>query len=166
MESGNFEQFIVKVFLPATKDLKHPLILLYDGHGSHMTWNTVNACLKADVHCLCLPPHSSHALQPCDIGVFRPWKEALKLVLKNWYRQSRQKPVTNAVFPTILSGLWKALKGSWAVGGFEGSGIFPVNIAKPRVKAADVAIAAATEEASTSPDDVTPRTRERQREDH
>ena len=78
MEAANFEQFIEKVFLPHTAHLKHPLVLIFDGHGSHLTWGTVQKCMEADVHLICLPPHSSHALQPCDVGVFRPMKVRIK----------------------------------------------------------------------------------------
>ena len=51
---------------------------------------------------MCLPPHTSQCLQPLDVGFFHPFKMIWKDELKNWARASKYKPVTKAVFPTLL----------------------------------------------------------------
>lgn len=60
-------------FIPqatAQKTSDAPILLIYDGHGSHATPRVVELALKNNIHQLCLPPHTTHKLQPLDVGVF------------------------------------------------------------------------------------------------
>jgi hypothetical protein len=83
---------------------------------------------------LCLPPHSTHVLQPLDVGFFSPLKRAWKKVLESWFRESRLHNITKAVFPTLLVILWRNLKASNVSSGFRGTGLFPINIDKAAAK--------------------------------
>ena len=49
-------------------------VLIEDGHASHITIETVEFARENDVHLLCLPSHTTHVLQPLDIGVFKSFK--------------------------------------------------------------------------------------------
>jgi hypothetical protein len=49
---------------------------MYDGHGSHVTYEMIDAARKSNVILFCLPPHTTHKLQPCDVGAFSPLKRA------------------------------------------------------------------------------------------
>ena len=44
-------------------------MLLTDGHKSHLTLEVVDLCIKNEVILFCLPPHTTHALQPLDVAV-------------------------------------------------------------------------------------------------
>ena len=46
-------------------------MLLLDGHVSHISTKTVQYCISQKIILLCLPPHTTHILQPLDIGIFR-----------------------------------------------------------------------------------------------
>ncbi|KAI6877959.1 hypothetical protein KC360_g8943 [Hortaea werneckii] len=48
-----------------------------DGHSSHVTANVIAFCMENAIDLLILPPHTSHILQPLDVGVFAPLKRAL-----------------------------------------------------------------------------------------
>ena len=41
-------------------------LLIVDGHGSHLTPQFLDCCKKHKIIALCLPPHTSHILQPMD----------------------------------------------------------------------------------------------------
>jgi len=43
-----------------------------DGHVSHVKWEFFDYCLHRKIVPLCLPRHSTHMLQPLDIGPFSP----------------------------------------------------------------------------------------------
>jgi hypothetical protein len=45
-------------------------LLIFDGHGSHITPEFDQYCLQHSIVVLCMPPHSSHLLQPLDVGCF------------------------------------------------------------------------------------------------
>ena len=84
MESANFLQWFEKLFLPSVRHLTStaPVILFFDGHHSHMSIHLVELARSSNVHLFCLPPHTTHLLQPLDVAVFGPVKNAWRIVLK------------------------------------------------------------------------------------
>ena len=56
-------EFFQQHILPA-----RPVLLIMDGHGSHMSIYLIELAQSSGVHILCLP---SHVLQPLDVGVFK-----------------------------------------------------------------------------------------------
>ena len=50
----------------------HPRLLILDGHGSHITWQFCQFALEKNIQIICLPAHSTHLLQPLDVGIFGP----------------------------------------------------------------------------------------------
>jgi hypothetical protein len=51
-------------------------LLVLDGHGSHITPEFDQYCLNHSIIVLCMPPHSSHLLQPLDVGCFSVLKRS------------------------------------------------------------------------------------------
>jgi hypothetical protein len=49
-------------------------MLLFDGHDSHVTKDFLEILEDAHIIPLLLPPHTTHFLQPLDVGVFQPYK--------------------------------------------------------------------------------------------
>ena len=49
-------------------------LLLLDGFGSHCTKQFLDFCDQYKIIIFCLPPHSSHLLQPLDVVVFQSYK--------------------------------------------------------------------------------------------
>lgn len=54
---------------------RHRLLIL-DGHGSHVAPEFDRYCLDNNIIVLCMPAHSSHLLQPLDVGCFAVLKKA------------------------------------------------------------------------------------------
>ncbi len=65
-------------FTAAQNKTGKPCLLILDGHNSHTTYCFCKFAAKHDIIVFCLPAHCTHALQPCDVGVFGPlascWK--------------------------------------------------------------------------------------------
>jgi len=55
-----------------------PVLLTQDGHASHISIELKELAKANDVHLLCLPSHTTHILQPLDVGVFKSFKSFLK----------------------------------------------------------------------------------------
>jgi hypothetical protein len=53
-------------------------MLLIDGHASHITTKVIDYCISQKIILLCLPAHTTHLLQPLDVGVFAPLATAYK----------------------------------------------------------------------------------------
>ena len=61
-------------FDPATRDKaagRYRLLIL-DGHNSHCTLIFCKYAADNKIIIICLPSHTTHALQPCDVGAFGP----------------------------------------------------------------------------------------------
>src|SRR4030081_427431 len=71
-------RWLQKIFIPATQSCSvgRYRLLILDGHGSHLTPEFDEICTQNDIIPICMPPHSSHLLQPLDVGCFAPLKRA------------------------------------------------------------------------------------------
>ncbi len=47
-------------------------LLIVDGHNSHFSTEFIKFCSKKNIELFCLPPHTTHILQPLDVGLFGP----------------------------------------------------------------------------------------------
>ncbi|KAF1924139.1 CENP-B protein, partial [Didymella exigua CBS 183.55] len=55
-----------------------PRVLICDGFGSHETLEILEFCLTNNIILCRLPSHTSHKLQPCNVGPFAPLKTAYR----------------------------------------------------------------------------------------
>ncbi|CBF88708.1 hypothetical protein AN0826.2 [Aspergillus nidulans FGSC A4] len=71
-------RWLQKQFIPSTEHRtrgRYQLLVL-DGHGSHLTPEFDQICTDHNIIPLCMPAHSSHLLQPLDIGCFAVLKRS------------------------------------------------------------------------------------------
>ena len=102
-------------------------LLVYDGFGSHITWNFVNFCEKHKSIVCILPPHSSHILQPLDVSVFSAYK--------HWHSKwvydatvSGYSKITKDDFLGALAQIrQQTFKPSTVKLGFRLTGLWPIN---------------------------------------
>jgi len=82
-------RWLQNTFIPATNGRmigKYRLLVL-DGHGSHLTPRFDEICSQNDIIPICMPAHSSHLLQPLDVGCFSPLKRAYGRLVDNKARR-------------------------------------------------------------------------------
>ena len=67
-------KWLQECFEPQSKERQRGQyrLLLLDGHCSHVTNEAIEFCIAKDIVLLCLPAHSTHLLQPLDVGIFLP----------------------------------------------------------------------------------------------
>lgn len=70
METDIFYNYFLKVLIPGFGE-KRPVLLIYDGHSTHVDEKVVALAAKNDITILKLPAHTSHLLQPLDLAVFK-----------------------------------------------------------------------------------------------
>jgi hypothetical protein len=77
-------EWFIKVFIPETKPSIEGRwrLMLFDGHSSHITSEVIRTCVANKIILLCLPPHSTHLLQPLDIGLFGPLAAFYKCIIR------------------------------------------------------------------------------------
>jgi hypothetical protein len=130
MERSNFESWFSKSFLPAVDSIVKdgPIVLFLDGHHSHLGIDFIELARSHNVHPFCLPAHTSHFLQPLDVGVYGPMKKTWKGVLKEYKTATRASNVTKQVFPSLVKKLWeRSLQASHLQAGFRECGLWPFN---------------------------------------
>ena len=143
MESDQFVQWLVKLFIPNVKQIGGKNILLLDGHLSHVSLKVIELCRENNISLICLPAHSSHILQPLDVGVYGHVKKVWRSVLQEYYFETRCKNLGKEEFPGLLKKVFnsqKAFTRAPAVTAFEKSGFFPLNknnIDKSKLKIAE-----------------------------
>ena len=69
-----------------------------DGHGSHKTKKFRETCEDNNIIPLYLPPHSTHLLQPLDLGIFGPIKYGYKAKLSKLAHALGTDPVKQQLF--------------------------------------------------------------------
>ncbi|OGE47263.1 hypothetical protein PENARI_c052G08478 [Penicillium arizonense] len=62
----------------ATNRSDRPRLLICDGFGTHESLEVMKFCFANRIILCRLPSHTSHKLQPCDVGVFGPLKTAYR----------------------------------------------------------------------------------------
>lgn len=130
IDRENFSYYIEHHFHPLTKPSnpnEHRLLFL-DGHDSHLTYRTLQFCFKNNIHIICYPGHSTHFLQPLDVGVFSPLANYYKQESLEWTRVSfggRMKVCD--FFPCLHRARQKACTAANIQAGFRGAGIHPFN---------------------------------------
>ena len=127
MQDFNFEAWFISSFCAHVAEFEKPVCLMFDGHNSHLTYNTVKHAIAEKIVLLCLPPHSSHALQALDVGVFKSLKSQWTKVLQDHSRISRHENVDKTVFPKLLAKLWPKLDAQPVINGFRACGLVPVD---------------------------------------
>ena len=73
-------QWLKLVFDPQTKELANqkPRVLLCDGFDTHQTLEVLEFCFENRIILCRFPSHTTHELQPCDVSVFKPLKDAYR----------------------------------------------------------------------------------------
>ena len=129
MEGPTFQTWFTKTFIPTIKkvDAHSHHLIFYDGHSSHLTYEAFRIAKENNVHVICLPPNSSHATQPLDVGVFKAVKALYRQIVEDWWRESNYKNICRNVFPLLLKQLWDQLDPTWLVNGFRKTGLYPYN---------------------------------------
>lgn len=105
------------------------VLLILDGHGSHCS--SVEALTYADendIILLCLPPHTTHYLQPLDRSFFKSLKAAFYQACDTWVKSNVDRKIGRLQFGRLLGVAWgKAASVQNATSGFKAAGIYPFN---------------------------------------
>jgi hypothetical protein len=104
-------------------------LLLLDGHGSHLTMDFINYCNDNKILLAVFPPHSTHTLQPLDVGLFKPLSTAYSTELSSHLHRSQGiLPVVKGDFFPLFWRAWvAAFKKQTIRKSFEVTGIHPPN---------------------------------------
>ena len=130
MEEANYLKWFEKQFYPAVRHQLEtgPVLLFFDGHFSHMSIALIKRAQSLGIHLFCLPPNTTHVLQPLDVGVFGPMKQCWRTILKTYKIQTRAANISKECFPKLIKRLWtKSLTPQHFQSAFRAVGLAPFN---------------------------------------
>lgn len=100
-------------------------LLVLDGHESHHSTDFEAYCKEHDIITLCMPPHSSHLLQPLDVGCFGPLKRAYGRQIEKIIRRHQCHVTKEDFLPAFQAAFQESFTISNVQGGFRGAGLVP-----------------------------------------
>ena len=127
--------WLKEVFEPLSKrySVGAKRLLILDGHSSHLTAEFDSFCKQHAIICLCMPPHTSHLLQPLDVGIFGPLKRAYGKLIEDMM-MGRNNHIDKTDFLSLYPTARKRVFTTENIySGFAGSGLKPLD--KERVLA-------------------------------
>jgi hypothetical protein len=123
--------WLKQVFDPRTKQKAGRLyrLLLMDGHGSHLNLKFIDYCDSNRIILGIFPPHSTHRLQPLDVGIFSPLATAYSNELDRLIQSSYGFcSLSKRNFWKMFNPAWKqALTYENIRSAFSSTGIYPLN---------------------------------------
>ncbi|CAH4033332.1 unnamed protein product [Pieris brassicae] len=108
IKSRAFFEYIDKSFIPMIGDTTQPTLLIYDGHSTHVQIAVIEKALQHNITNIKLPPHTSHILQPLNLAVFKPFKDAWDQEMVKWQRTHNGQKLPKADFSRIVGKVWEA----------------------------------------------------------
>ena len=102
-------------------------LLLIAGHGSHLTSSSLAHCLSKTIDVVVLPPHSSHILQPLDVGVFSPLKRALTEELDALFRLDSSRISRVDWTAAYINARQQAFSSRNIISAFHATGLSPLS---------------------------------------
>jgi len=100
-------------------------LLILDGHESHHSTDFELYCKEQNIVTLCMPAHSSHKLQPLDVGCFGPLKRAYGKEIEGLMRAH----ITYIAKEDFLPAFYKAYNATITLSniqaGFRATGLVP-----------------------------------------
>ena len=126
-------------FLPAIQSIKKPVLLIFDGHYSHVSTRIIKLAMAKDILLECLPPHTTTILQLLDVVTLTKVKTAWRRLLHEHNFNTNGSPIDKVKFAYLVSCLsnlseyncfynlvWEnSILKSHCQGGFAKSGIYP-----------------------------------------
>jgi len=108
-----------------SKTIGSKRLLILDNHGSHTTPEFTAFCEKNNIVLLWMPPHTSHMLQPLDVGCFGPLKQAFSKRTQGLIRNHIFHIDKSTFMATLYAAYIDAMTSHNIQAGFRGSGLHP-----------------------------------------
>ena len=102
-------------------------LLIVDGHESHSSHKFNKYCEEEKIIVLCMPPHSSHLLQPLDVGCFSPLKRAYGDEISSLARYGSKQIKKEAFLLAFKAAFERSITKENITASFRGAGLVPHN---------------------------------------
>ena len=102
-------------------------LLILDGHGSHVNIEFIEYCLSTQIIVYCLPSHSTHLLQPLDVGLFSPLQKYYGQQVDKLTRYGNITIRKGNFLPMLVAARDATFTKVNIEGAWRGAGLIPMN---------------------------------------
>lgn len=123
-----FLKFLLHFIKYSNASIENPVVLLLDNHESHISVAAIRTAKDNGVIMATFHPHTSHKMQPLDVGVFGPFKTFYNRAMKDWMCRpgNISKPATIYDIPELVNRAFTlAFTPNNILAGFCATGIEP-----------------------------------------
>lgn len=129
--SDVFKDYLQNHFLPnvrSSTNESQPILLIFDGHASHTSKQLIDWAVANNIILFVLPAHTSHILQPLDVGIFAPFKGYYYRECAVFMRENMGRSITKYEMTEIACKAYlRAMNPANIVAAFKKTGIYPLD---------------------------------------
>lgn len=127
MDTQTFYMWFVNHFIPNLPPAR-PVVLLIDGHDSHLDLETFQLVQKNGICLYALLKNATHFVQPTDVGLFGPMKKSWYKSVREFSQRNPNSDINTRNFCSVFKGSWEdVMSPSVLVSAFRKSVIYPLN---------------------------------------
>ena len=127
MDAVLFKEWFTNHFLVHAPSAR-PLLLLLDGHASHYNPTFLKMAAEEGIIVFCLPPHTTHLLQPLNNGVFASLKGQWQQECQHFYAKNPGKVINQRNFMQVFHKAWiQGLTIANVTSCFRAVEVYPIN---------------------------------------
>lgn len=129
MQLDLFEQWFDHFLTHTQASIDNPILLILDGHKTHT--QNISVIDKARTHgvtIVCLPPHTSHHLQPLDVSFMGPLSTFYSQEVEIWLRNHPGRCISLTELGSLFGKSYlRASTPLNAINGFKKTGLYPLD---------------------------------------
>ena len=124
-----FSQWLQHFIAHVKPSREDPVLLILDGHYTHTrNLDIIEAGRTNFVTIICIPPHTSHKMQPLDLSFMSPFKTYYSHEIQMWLKQNPDRNVNAYQICKLMCPAYlKSATAEISANGFRKSGIWPCN---------------------------------------
>lgn len=109
MQTDIFANYFKKSFLKYCVP-ERPILVIFYGHSTHLSSETINTAIANNVTILKLPTHTSHLLQPLDLCVYKSLKSRWEDKLAAFQKKHIGAKIPMKEFSILVGNVWNVWK--------------------------------------------------------
>jgi len=102
-------------------------LLLFEGHSSHVNIKFLDYCISQNIIPYCLPPHTTHRLQPLDVCIFSSYKHQYQKELTRRSERHEHGVSKENFYEILMIARRASFTRSNIQSGFRNTGLVPVD---------------------------------------
>lgn len=126
MDAPTFYLWLANHFIPHLPPTR-PVVLLVDSAEAHIDLHTFELAKKNNIFIFALLKNATHLLQPADVGLFGPLKQAWYKTVRRFTQQNPNTDITKKNFSSVFQTTWQdIMRPSILCDAFRKSGVYPL----------------------------------------